>query len=397
MPAIVASLRHHRSFLIPFCAGVAAALAVGALVVALTGGFGGSDAASEAADVIEGSYFKSVDGSLLENAAVGGMVRELRHRYGDRFSHYFDPHQLHRFDRATSGRFSGVGLTVTGVERGLRVASVLPDTPAKRAGIEEGDVIVAVNGHSIANVPEQVSVARIKGPPGTPVTLRILRGGSGEARNVRLDRAAVEVPVAMGEIKRAGGSKVAYVRFLSFSEGAHGELSSTLERLYRQGAQGLVLDLRGNGGGLLNEAVLSASLFLRQGERIVSTNSRTLGHSEYDAVGDALEPRPTVVLINHDTASAAEILAAALQDHQLATTVGERSFGKGTFQEVIRLDAGGALDLTVGEYVTADGTSLAGKGIAPDVRAPDEPQTNRDEGLRKALSVLAETIAVENR
>jgi carboxyl-terminal processing protease len=114
-------------------------------------------------------------------------------------------------------------------------------------------------------------------------------------------------------------------------------------------------------------------------------------------VGNPLEPHPTVVLIDHNTASSAEILASALEDHHVATTVGTRSYGKGTFQEVIRLAAGGALDLTVGEYFTADGTSLAGKGIAPDIPAPDDPKTHRDEGLQKALSVLGETIAVENR
>ena len=138
-----------------------------------------------------------------------------------------------------------------------------------------------------------------------------------------------------------------------------------------------MLDLRGNGGGLLNEAVLCASLFLHKGQLVVSTDSRTMGHHDYDAVGNPLPTHPTVVLINHDTASAAEILASALGDHHLATIVGTRSFGKGTFQEVLHLRAGGALDLTVGEYLTADGTSLAGKGITPDVTAVDNPKTPR--------------------
>jgi carboxyl-terminal processing protease len=190
---------------------------------------------------------------------------------------------------------------------------------------------------------------------------------------------------------------VAYVRYATFSEGSHGELSTTLERLYREGAKGLVLDLRGNGGGLLNEAVLSASVFLKKDQRVVSTNSRTMGHRTYNAVGDPLQTVPTVVLIDHNTASAAEILASALADHHLATIVGTRSFGKGTFQEVIRLDAGGALDLTVGEYLTADNVSLAGKGIPPDVKARDNPKTHADEAVNKALAVLAEKAAVQNR
>src|SRR5213079_3579169 len=134
-------------------------------------------------------------------------------------------------------------------------------------------------------------------------------------------------------------------------------------------------DLRGNGGGLLNEAVLSASVFLPKGERVVETASRSEGHRVYKALGDPVPTKPIVVLVDHDTASAAEILASALAEHHLATVVGTRSFGKGTFQEVIHLAAGGALDLTVGQYFTANGISLANKGIKPDVRAVDDPKT----------------------
>jgi carboxyl-terminal processing protease len=389
--------QRRRGFIMGFGAGAVVALGVAALIAAITGGLGGSDLTSQASQVIRDDYFKPVKSSELDNASVDGIVRELRKRYDDRFSHYLDPHQLQQFESATSGRFSGVGLTVTGVKRGLRVASVLPHTPAQRAQIKEGDVITAVDGRSIAGVPAEVATARIKGPAGTRVQLRVVSGSGGGARNLRLERASVAVPVAVGEIKRAGAGKVAYVRFATFSEGAHGELSSTIERLDRKGAQGLLLDLRGNGGGLLNEAVLSASLFLAKGQLVVSTDSRTMGHRDYDAVGHPLAHHPTVVLINRDTASAAEILASALEDHHLATIVGTRSFGKGTFQEVIHLAAGGALDLTVGQYFTADGTSLAGTGIHPDVTAVDDPKTPQDEGLHKALAVLAEKMAVENR
>jgi len=373
------------------------ALAVVALIAVIAGDLSDSDLTSEASEVIRDDYFKPVKGSVLDNASLDGIIRELRKRYDDRFSHYLDPRELRQFEVAASGRFSGVGLTVTGVKRGLRVASVLPDTPAQRARIEEGDLITAVDGRSLAGVPPEVSTARIKGPPGTAVELRVVSASGGGTRKVELERASVELPVARGEIRRAGTSKAAHVRYASFRTGAHGDLRSTLERLYRRGAEGLVLDLRDNGGGLLNEAVLSASVFLSKGELVVSTDSRTMGHRDYEATGDPLPQHPTVVLINRDTASAAEILASALGDHRLATIVGSRSFGKGTFQEVIHLAAGGALDLTVGEYFTADGTSLANKGIKPEVRAVDDPETPRDEGLRRALAVLAEKIAVENR
>ena len=196
------------------------------------------------------------------------------------------------------------------------------------------------------------------------------------------------MPAASGELRGVDGEKVAYVRYLTFSRGSSDELRSEIQRLTAQGATGLVLDLRGNGGGLLNEAIQSASLFVEEGD-VVTTESRTQGRQVYDALGDALDPRPTVVLINRDTASAAEILAAAIQSYDVGTIVGEPSFGKGTFQEVIRLPAGGALDLTIGEYLTADDVSIARKGVQPDERGVDDPETNPDEGLDAALDVIA--------
>jgi carboxyl-terminal processing protease len=378
-----------------FGSGVVTGLVVGlvaaALAAALSGVFDGDDdgdAIVEALETVEGNYFEAVDPDELENFSIHGMVRELRKRYDDRFSHYFTQDQLEDFEAATSGRFSGVGLTVNEVAKGLRVADVLPETPAERAGIREGDVIVAVDGESIAGVPSDVSTARIQGPKGTEVELGLVPAGGGKRRELVVERAEVRVPAVDGELRRVHGRQVAYVDFQTFSEGAHGELRETIERLYREGAKGLVLDLRANGGGLLNEAVLSTSVFVEDGT-VVSTESRTQGERDYKAVGDAIDPRPTVVLVNRDTASAAEILAAALKSNQLATVVGTRTFGKGSFQEVIRLDQGGALDLTVGEYLTADGHSIAGEGVKPEVRAEDERRTQgEDEALERALEVL---------
>jgi carboxyl-terminal processing protease len=352
---------------------------------------GGEPTASqEALEVIEDSYFKRVDSSRLEDASIRAMVRELRERYDDRFSHYFDPKQLKQFEDATSGSFSGVGLSVREVKAGLKVTTVFEDTPAERAGIREGDEIVTVDGRSIAGEPADVATGMIKGPPGTTVELRVRRP-SGGAREIELERARVRVPVVNGELRRAGGTEVAYVQLAGFSEGAHGELRSEIERLYRRGAEGLVLDLRGNGGGLLNEAVLTASVFVDDGV-IVSTSGRRQPKRDYEAVGDALEPRPMVVLINRDTASAAEILASALGERDLATIVGTRSFGKGVFQEVIELDSGGAIDLTVGEYLTSEGRSLAGKGVRPEVPARDELRTPPDEALKRGLDVLGREL-----
>lgn len=393
-----------------FSTGLVIGLAIGLVVAAAIGVFAfvlddDEDPVVHARDVIEDNYFHEPDQAKLDEASIEGMVEQLKKRYDDKFSHFFTAEQLKAFNAATSGRFSGVGLTVTEVPRGLRIASVLPDTPSERAKLQPGDLIVSVDGKSIAGVSSDVSTARIKGPEGTEVELRIVPADGSKPYDVTLERGDIRVPAAEGTLIRGpDGDKTGYVQFHTFSEGAHGELRTEIERLYRQGAEGLVLDLRGNGGGLLNEAVLSASIFLEDGN-VVSTRSRTQGDKDYPAVGDAIEPRPTVVLVNRDTASAAEILTAALQQNDLADVVGTRTYGKGTFQELINLDDGGALDLTIGEYLTADGTSILGEGVKPDVRVGDDPDTpikegpngfptlDGDEQRQRALQVLTDEIA----
>jgi carboxyl-terminal processing protease len=365
-----------------------------------------SDPVTEARSVIEDNYFKATDSTQLNDDSINGMVNAIKKRYDDKFSHYFNPEQLKAFESSTSGRFSGVGLTVTEVPRGLRVARVFPDTPAARQGLRVGDVIIGVNGESIKGVSSDVSTAKIKGPAGTDVDLRI-DPVSGPPRNVTLERADVRIPAVEGRLVHSDGHKLGYIYFGTFSAGAHGELRNELERLYRAGAEGAVLDLRGNGGGLLNEAVLCASIFIDHGV-IVSTESRTQGDRSYDAVGDAIDPHPMVVLVDDNTASAAEILTAAMKYYDVATVVGTHTYGKGTFQEVIHLPSGGALDLTIGQYLPADGKSILGTGVKPEVHAVDNPHTPKqppkpptnnalplppqDEGLDKALQVLDQKL-----
>ena len=374
--------------------GIIAGLALAAAIVFLLGGFEGEDdPVAQAKEVIQDNYFEEVPTERLEQSSIRGMVDQLRKTYDDRFSHYFSPEQLHTFEQGTSGRFDGIGLAVNEVPRGLRVALVYPDTPAEKAGITEGEVIVSVDGKSIEGEPADVSTGMIKGPPGTDVVLEIFSPKTRKTRTITVERASVRIPAVQGRMIKSDEGRFAWVQFATFSEGSHGELRDEVERLYRRGAEGLVLDLRGNGGGLLNEAVLAASIFVEDGT-IVSTRSRTQGDRKYKAVGDAIEPRPTVVLVNKDSASASEILAAALQTYDIADVVGTRTFGKGTFQEVISLPAGGAVDLTIGQYLTANGTSIAGKGVNPDVRAEDDPATKgKDEALQRALAVVGDLAA----
>jgi carboxyl-terminal processing protease len=346
------------------------------------------DATSQALEVIKDDYFHTVDESDLENASISSIVSHLKERYDDRFSHYLNPGDYERFKQGS--RLSGIGIAVSEVPRGLRVATVYKRTPAREANIQHGDVITAVNGESIAGKDAEAVTSRIRGPAGTEVTLTIA-SPDGKERDVTLTRREVEIPQVAGRIETVDGEEVAYVRLAGFFPGAHGELREELEKLYERDAQGLVLDLRGNGGGLLTEAVLVSSLFVEDGP-IVSTEGRTQRTRTFDATGEALPSRPTVVLINGDTASASEIVTAALEQSGAATVVGTTSFGKGTFQEVIPLDNGGALDLTVGEYLTRDGSSINGTGITPQMRAKDDPDTKPDEGLQQALQALGQKL-----
>ncbi len=344
---------------------------------------------AEATELIEDNYYREVGESELIDSSLSGMARGLRRRFHDRFSEYFPPQVLESFNEEIEGKFSGIGLTVVKVKPGLRVEKVFKGSPAEKGGIAPGDVIVAVEGHDIAGLSSTKSTELIKGPEGTEVGIGVRSGGKGAVRKVTLTREQIAVPVVASTMLESGGRKFGYVRLASFSEGSHAFLRKAVERVRRLGAEGLVLDLRGNGGGLLEEAVLNASIFLPKGTVVVSTKSRTQGDAVYDAVGDNLPPQPIVVLIDRNTASAAEILTAALAEEAGAEVVGTRSYGKGVFQQEVSLSNGGALKLTVGEYFTPNGENLAGKGIHPDVYVRDDPATKRDEGRERALQVLA--------
>lgn len=357
------------------------------------------DTVARAQELIEDNYFEEVDAEKLRDRSISSMVDYISRRHEDRFSHYFDPETYERFQRANHGRYSGVGLTVSEVDQGLRVAGVFEDSPAEEAGVREQDLIVQVDGRSIAGVSSRVSTAEIKGRPGTSVRLTVVRPRTRRRHEIDVERREIEVPVVSGDVARIDGRPVAAVSLASFTRGAHGILRREIEELDGRGAEALVLDLRGNGGGLLQEAVLVASIFVDEGT-IVSTEGRTRPERTFEAVGDALPRRPMAVLVNPDSASAAEIVTAALAEHGTATVVGEcpladercATLGKGSFQEVIALPNGGALDLTVGEYLTAEGTSIEGRGVRPEVRIPADPRADEDVALQRAMRLVASEL-----
>lgn len=384
----------HRAFLGGLIAGVAVAVALLATVgplAELLPSVEGQSRADEAREVIEDSYFRPTSAEQLENASIEGMIRAISRKNDDRFSHYFDPAAYERFQASSQGRFSGIGLGVNEDKRGLRVAQVYAGSPAEEAGIDVGDKIVAVEGESIAGVSATEAANRIKGPPGTSVEITVLDAESGKRREIEVERANVRIPAVVSRMKREDGEKIGYVGLLTFSEGAHGELRKAIERLRRKGAEGLVLDLRGNGGGLLKEAVLVQSIFQEEGP-IVTIEGRSRPEETLDATGGALSEQPMAVLVDDNTASASEIVTAALQENDLATVVGTTTFGKGVFQEIIPLDAGGALDITVGEYLTADGTSILGTGVKPDEVVRDRDPKDGDAVLDAGLAQVADQL-----
>ncbi len=349
-------------------------------------------AVPEALEEIHDSYYREIDRERLADAAIDGAVASLK----DRFSDYFTPAEYRAFQDQTRSRFNGVGIAVRGVRGGLRVETVYDDSPAERAGIRVRDVIVEADGRRLAGLPERAAINRIKGPRGTQVELKLRRGE--RTLTVRVTRATISVPVVAGEAVRAGGERASHIRLATFSSGAHGEVAAAVARARRHRTRGIVFDLRGNGGGLVNEAQLVASVFL-DGGVVVTTRGRSVKERTLRAVGEPVAADlPVVVLVDGGTASAAEIVAGALQDRGRARVVGTRTFGKGVFQEVVPLENGGALDITVGQYFTPSGKNLGGSGvrtgvgIRPDVQVRDKPGTEADEALQKALDVLARRL-----
>jgi carboxyl-terminal processing protease len=355
----------------------------------------------EAINRISHDYYRPIPKSRLTDASLSGIVASL----GDRFSHYLDPREFHEF--AEPPTFTGIGVSInpdephaTKLRHGLVVVRVFDSSPAARAGLKAGDVIVAAGGRSFAGLSPNAATGLVKGPPGTSVRLTIetpgAHGAPAHRRTMTIMRATVSEPVVASEMVTIHGVKLGVVELATFSPGAHAEVREAVEQVLHKGARGIVFDLRANGGGLVEEAQLIASIFIPRGT-IVTTRGRTQPTVTLSAVGDAISPKvPVVVLVDSNTASAAEIVTAALQDHRRATVVGTHTFGKGVFQEEEPLSNGGALDITVGEYFTPNGRNLGGggikqgAGITPEVPVPHGVDTAH--GLAVALDTLAEKV-----
>jgi carboxyl-terminal processing protease len=345
----------------------------------------------DALDVIHSDYYRPVNTNQLTNTGISAAVASL----DDPYSHYFTPGDYRAFLNQSNPHLSGIGVDVLPDPRGLRVVDVFPDSPAARAGLARGDLIVRVGSTSLAGRSAEFASGLIKGPAGTKVILTVLTGDHRHV--VAITRENLVIPVASGRIVTYHGIKIGAVQLTSFTEGAGAELRTQVNQVLHRGARALILDLRENGGGLLTEAVNVASIFIPDGT-IVSTAGRSQPRQVYMARGGAISTSiPMVVLVDHGTASASEIVTGALQDRHRALVVGTRTYGKGVFQEIQPLPNGGALDLTVGEYFTPSGRNLGGggvrrgKGITPNVYAVSAPRARVD----TALQVAERTVAAE--
>jgi carboxyl-terminal processing protease len=340
-------------------------------------------------DMIAKDYYRPISRNQLLNKGLAAAVASL----DDPYSHYFDPSDYNQFQTQSNPHVSGVGIDVMTVSQGLKVVDVFPGTPAAQAGIRAGDLITAVGATSLAGRSATAATNLITGDQGTRVTLMVQSGS--QKRTVVLKRA--NVLVTSGGIVDYHGVKIGDLRLTSFTEGSGAALRAQVDKVVKEGAQALILDLRDNGGGLLDEAVNIASIFIPDGT-IVTTRGRSQPTQVYTAKGGAISTKiPMVVLVDRGTASAAEIVTGALKDRDRAKVVGTNTYGKGVFQEIQPLSNGGALDITVGEYFTPNGQNLGaggvkeGKGITPNVYALDNPHTTRDE----ALVVAERTVAAE--
>jgi carboxyl-terminal processing protease len=353
----------------------------------------GGPLVSTVLDTIAHDYYRPVNRNQLLNKGLVAMVASL----DDPYSRYYSPSDYQTFLNQSNPHFGGIGVDVVPASRGLRVVDVFPGLPAAKAGLQHGDVIVKVGSSSLAGRSSDFASALIRGPVGTRVRLTVVRGS--HTLTFSILRANVVVPVASGKIVNYHGMRLGYLQFTSFTSGSGNELRGDVRRVLHQGAKGLILDLRENGGGLLEEAVNVASIFIPDGT-IVTTRGRSQPTQVYTARGNAIAPKlPMVVLVDRDTASSAEIVTGALKDHGRAVVVGTRTYGKGVFQEIEPMPGGGALDITVGEYFTPNGENLGGggvregRGIQPNVYAYTPPDAKSD----VALSVAERTLAARIR
>ena len=318
---------------------------------------------ADTVDQVDRNYVKEVDRRELIEAAIRGMMSKL-----DPYSAYIGPEELAQFRSSVDNEFGGIGIHVSVDDGDLKVLSPIYGTPAYRAGIQAGDRIVEIEGKSTDGIQPDDAIRWMKGAEGTKVSITVVHAGKTKREKFTLTRERVHVETVLGDRRKADDhwefmydekSRIGYIRISAFSQETAKELRAALEDLKQRKVRGLVLDLRFNPGGLLRSAIEVSNLFISSG-RIVSTKGRNTPERVWDAHGSAVfEGFPMVILVNHYSASASEIVSACLQDHKRAVVMGERTWGKGSVQNIIELENGrSALKLTTAAYKRPSGKNI---------------------------------------
>jgi len=340
---------------------------------------------NEVLDMVQKNYVDQVDSSSLIQGAINGMIKTL-----DPHSSFMTPDVYKGLEEETQGHFGGIGIEITLVKDVLTVVSPIEDTPAYKAGVKAGDQIIKIDGKTTKDISMMEAVKKLRGKKGTKVTITITREGMIKPKNIILTRAEIQVQSVKA---KTFDHNIGYIRISSFNEKTAADLRKALAdvKVKSDPMQGLVLDLRNDPGGLLNQAIEVSDMFLRSGV-IVSTRGRTKSmETRMQAKDDGAREVtvPMVVLVNEGTASAAEIVAGALQDNGRALIAGTKTFGKASVQTVIRLEDGSALKLTTARYYTPKGRSIQAEGIKPDLivklKKPSQDTTDSqpDEMMRE--------------
>ena len=351
---------------------------------------------AEVIDHVRREYVDVIDEEQLVASAIRGVIDEL-----DKHSRYLDPSEYEEIQISAAGNYAGVGLDITVDDRKVTVIAPIDGTPAQRAGILPGDVVLSVDDVRIEEGDISGAVSRMRGAPGTEVTVDVHRQGEEVPRHFALTRSMIQVQTVRG---RYLGDGIGYLKVTGFSDTTSGDLMQATEAVEADADEtlrGLVLDLRNNPGGVLDAAVAVADAFLDDG--LIVRGSGRAGDARFERYaepGDDLEDIDVVVLVNAGSASASEIVAGALQAHDRAALVGERTYGKASVQTVMPLSDGRAIKLTTSRYYTASGRSISGTGIEPDIVVrPENPRElfgspgvqiapAEDNQLQRALNVL---------
>lgn len=338
----------------------------------------------EAWNKIHATYFGSVDDKKLTEGAIRGMVGAL----GDPYTVYLDPDAAKELGDGLAGQVSGIGAEVGVKNRRLVIIAPLPDSPAARAGLLPQDEISEINGEAVSDLSFVEAVRKIRGEEGTSVTLTILRESEGKPRQVTITRAVIPVKSVTSELRSDG---IGIVKVSAFHEDTTEDLRKTLDSFIAANVKGVVLDLRSNPGGLLSEGISVASLFIDGGDIVKRKNKDGTIKSYQTSLPVKLPSTPLIVLVDGGSASAAEIVAGALQDRGRATLIGEQTFGKGSVQELEALTNGGQLKVTVAEWLTPKDRLINGTGITPDLvveRTDADIAAGRDPQLDRAIEEL---------